>query len=106
MEQGWNNTTRLQRLWQDASPSLRSVLRHLAQQPGHAASHEELAQVTFAGRDPTRRRRLTHLLHDFQPCLRERYAITTWRFQARWDPVHDTIEYRMRPDIATKLRKL
>jgi hypothetical protein len=106
MEQGWNDSTRLQQLWYEAPPSLRSVLCHLAQRPRHAASHAELAQVAFGGPDRVSRRKLTRLLADFYPRLRWRYAMATWPFQACWDPAHATIEYRMRADIATKLRRL
>jgi hypothetical protein len=106
MEQGWNDTTRLQQLCHEAPPSLRSMLYYLARRPRHAASHAELAEAAFGGPDQLSRQRLTRLLADFYPRLRWRYSMPTWPFHSQWNPVHATIEYQMRPDVATKLRSL
>ena len=106
MDRGWNDPTRLTRFWNEAPPSLRVVLKHLAHRPTRASPIEEVAEVAFGRGDPEGRRRFLRLLLRLQPQMMDRYAITTWPFRARWNAQRQTVEYLMRPDVALKVRGL
>ena len=82
-----------ERSWNESSPAMKRLLRHLAETSGQWTLITDLARVVDP--DEGRRSILRSVLAAWSRRCRSRYEVETWPFEARWDQDLGMWKYQM-----------
>lgn len=91
------------RSWDESPPSMRLVLRHLAEAPDQWIPIGDLARVVYP--DTGNRQQLAGVLGAWGHRCSSRYQATTRPFETRWNHGSELYEYRMAEHFAKLYRQ-